>query len=282
VEKPRSEPQAAARHSPAGTYSVAVFDVERNLRKSSPQSGASPRRMHVELNEDGLTINRHRVARIMRDNDLKARQKTRFKKTTDSDHRGPVAINVSIRTSLQKRPTKNGASITRLFGPPKAGYILPSCWPCSRAKSSGGRWKTCKELSPCVSQSLASSIIPTAAANTARVTNRSSLRATASCHRRCEAAPLRGDERARQLLRRRAEGALGSDAMVETVFKTIKTWLIWRTAYTSRWQASNAIGQYIEGFYNPRRRHSTLGYISPATFETMFLANKKQETAALH
>jgi putative transposase len=42
--------------------------------------------MHVELNEDGVAVGRHRVARIMRDNDLKARQKTRFKKTTDSDH----------------------------------------------------------------------------------------------------------------------------------------------------------------------------------------------------
>jgi putative transposase len=72
------------------------------------------------------------------------------------------------------------------------------------------------------------------------------------------------------------------NAMVETVFKTIKSELIWRTAYASRWQASNAIGQYIEGFYNPRRRHSSLGYMSPAAFETTFHANKKQETAALH
>jgi putative transposase len=70
--------------------------------------------------------------------------------------------------------------------------------------------------------------------------------------------------------------------MVETVFKTIKSELIWRTTYASRWQATNAIGLYIEGFYNPRRRHSSLGYMSPATFETTFHANKKQETNALH
>jgi len=44
------------------------------------------RRMHVELNESGLSIGRHRVARLMSENGLKARQKTRFKKTTDSDH----------------------------------------------------------------------------------------------------------------------------------------------------------------------------------------------------
>ena len=72
------------------------------------------------------------------------------------------------------------------------------------------------------------------------------------------------------------------NAMVETVFKTIKSELVWRTAYASRWQARNAIGQYIEGFYNPRRRHSSLGYKSPAAFEATFHVNEKQETAALH
>ena len=72
------------------------------------------------------------------------------------------------------------------------------------------------------------------------------------------------------------------NAMVETVFKTIKTELIWRTSYTSRWQATKAIGEYIEGFYNPRRRHSSLGYTSPAAFEQAFHATIRQEKSALH
>ena len=72
------------------------------------------------------------------------------------------------------------------------------------------------------------------------------------------------------------------NAMVETVFKTIKSELIWRTAFTSRDQASKAIGQYIEGFYNPRRRHSSLGYKSPMAFETDYRAHSRQERMALH
>ena len=48
-------------------------------------------RMHVELNEVGVPVGRHRVARLMRDNNLKALQKRRYKKTTDSDHGGLVA-----------------------------------------------------------------------------------------------------------------------------------------------------------------------------------------------
>lgn len=51
-------------------------------------------RMHVDLCEDGLTIGRHRTARLMRDNALKANQKRRFKKTTDSNHGGSIAANL--------------------------------------------------------------------------------------------------------------------------------------------------------------------------------------------
>ena len=72
------------------------------------------------------------------------------------------------------------------------------------------------------------------------------------------------------------------NAMVETVFKTIKSELIWRTAFTSRDQASKAIGQYIEGFYNPRRRHSSLGYKSPTAFEKVYRINSREERIALH
>ena len=43
--------------------------------------------------------------------------------------------------------------------------------------------------------------------------------------------------------------------------------MIWRTVLQSRHQATAAIGRWIEGFYNPVRRHSTLDYVSPIAFE---------------
>ena len=49
------------------------------------------------------------------------------------------------------------------------------------------------------------------------------------------------------------------NTMVETVFKTIKVGLLWRTAFQSRDAAIKAIGGYIDGFYTPVRRHSALG-----------------------
>jgi putative transposase len=57
------------------------------------------------------------------------------------------------------------------------------------------------------------------------------------------------------------------NAMVETVFKTIKSELVWRTSFQTGRQAEKAIGRYIDGFYNPTRRHSAIGYKSPIAFE---------------
>ena len=57
------------------------------------------------------------------------------------------------------------------------------------------------------------------------------------------------------------------NSMVETFFKTIKSELIWPAAWQSRQQAENAVARYIDGFYNPVRRHSSLGFQSPIAFE---------------
>jgi transposase InsO family protein len=65
------------------------------------------------------------------------------------------------------------------------------------------------------------------------------------------------------------------NSMVETVFMTLKAELVWRTAFQSRQQAELALGRYIDGFYNPRRRHSALGYQSPYAFEPAMWFNSR-------
>ena len=57
------------------------------------------------------------------------------------------------------------------------------------------------------------------------------------------------------------------NAAVETFFKTIKAELIWRRTWETRRQAETVIFQYVNGFHNPRRRHSALGGKSPLAFE---------------
>ena len=63
------------------------------------------------------------------------------------------------------------------------------------------------------------------------------------------------------------KGNCYDNAIVETFFKTLKSELIWRTVFRTRRDAEMAIARYIEGFYNPVRRHSSLDYLSPAQFE---------------
>ena len=63
------------------------------------------------------------------------------------------------------------------------------------------------------------------------------------------------------------KGNCYDNAAVETFFKTIKAELIWRRSRETRRQAEMAIFEYINGFYNPRRRHSALGWKSPVAFE---------------
>lgn len=70
--------------------------------------------------------------------------------------------------------------------------------------------------------------------------------------------------------------------MVETVFKTNKSECVWRTAFSSRIEASNPIGLDIEGFYKPQRRQSSLVYKSLAAFETDFKAKDRPEKIPLH
>ena len=59
------------------------------------------------------------------------------------------------------------------------------------------------------------------------------------------------------------KGNCYDNSMVETFFKSIKAELIWRNRWETRRKAEGAIFQYINGFYNPRRRHSSLGGKSP-------------------
>lgn len=50
-------------------------------------------------------------------------------------------------------------------------------------------------------------------------------------------------------------------------FVTLKKELVHRNSWPTRTELVSAVFEYIEGFYNPRRRHSTLGMLSPAQFE---------------
>jgi putative transposase len=81
-------------------------------------------------------------------------------------------------------------------------------------------------------------------------------------------------------------GSMGSigdcfdNGLAESFFATLQTELLDRTAWATREQLANAVFAYIEGFYNPRRRHSALGYLSPADYENTYWTGRLTQTAA--
>jgi transposase InsO family protein len=76
-------------------------------------------------------------------------------------------------------------------------------------------------------------------------------------------------------------GSIGDcfdNGLAESFFATLQTELLDRHPWATRQQLANAVFAYLEGFYNPRRRHSALGYLSPADYESVW--HRQQLTPA--
>ena len=72
------------------------------------------------------------------------------------------------------------------------------------------------------------------------------------------------------------------NAMAESFFATLECELLDRRRFKTHAEARMAVFEFIEGFYNPRRRHSSLGYLSPITFERHFAAVTLEPGAHQH
>ena len=70
------------------------------------------------------------------------------------------------------------------------------------------------------------------------------------------------------------KGDCWDNAVAESFFKTIKTESIYRQKFNTRKQAELAIFEYIETWYNTKRKHSSLNYLSPAQFENEYINQK--------
>jgi putative transposase len=68
------------------------------------------------------------------------------------------------------------------------------------------------------------------------------------------------------------QGDVWDNAAMESLFSTMRTERCSRTDYVTRDHARADIFDYVERFYNPKRRHSTLGYVSPMQYEKQFVA----------
>ena len=86
-------------------------------------------------------------------------------------------------------------------------------------------------------------------------------------------------ERCRKMGVRPSMGTVGDaydNAMAESFFATLECELIDRRSWQTKTEARLALFTYIEGWYNPRRRHSSLGLVSPATYERKHIEHNRK------
>lgn len=236
---------------------ILLAHIRARFATSNETYGAP--RMHAELREGGLEVGRHRVARLMRNNGLKALHKRRYKKTTDSCHGGPVAANLLDQDFACDGPGhKWGADISYIWT--AEGWLYLAIVLDLYSRRIVG-WATSDRLKTDLAlRALRQAIIMRQPApGLIHHSDRGRQYCSDDYQRLLKAHDI--------IPSMSGKGNCYDNAMVETVFKTIKNELVWRTSFQTRTAATSALGRYIDGFYNPRRRHSALAYKSPVSFE---------------
>jgi transposase InsO family protein len=231
----------------------------RDAYAASRCNYGSPR-VTVELAARGVACSRNTVAKLMRKHGIRSRTKRRFVvRTTDSRHGHPVAENRLNRQFARPLPNQAwAADITYI--PTQEGwlYLAVVIDLCSR-KVIG--WSTADHLrAELVCKALEMAI--THRKPSGQVLHHSDRGVQYAC------------DEYQQLLSRHGmlpsmsrTGNCYDNAVVESFFGKLKTELIHHTTYAKRAEAHLALFDHIEIYYNRQRRHSTLGYKTPAEFE---------------
>ncbi len=216
-------------------------------------------RMTAELKELGLPVGERRVGRLMKENGICAVRTRKYKRTTDSDHAYNIAPNLLDQDFSATGPNQKWAG--------DISYI----W-------TGEGWLYLAVIIDLYSRR----VIGWAVSD--RMKRGLAIRALQMAINLRQPPPgcLHHTDRGSQycshdyqkLLRRHhfevsmsGKGNCFDNAVVETFFKTLKAELIWRRSWETRRQVELALFEYINGFYNPRRRHSALAGKSPVAFE---------------
>ncbi len=218
-------------------------------------------RIVAELAAQGQPIGRRRVARLMRSHGLSGTPKRRFRgTTTDSRHDQRVAPNLLDRQFRPAGPNQVWAGdITYL--PVAGGWVylsvLMDLW--SR-KVVGWAMADNMQTDLCLRALNHATATRPIGAGLLHHTDRGSQYASGAY---------------RQVLRRHGmvqsmsrKGDCWDNAVVESFFGTLEQELVRKGRWESLQHAESAVSDYIHGFYNVERRHSTLGQMSPVDFET--------------
>jgi len=228
------------------------------IHAASKQRYGSPR-VHEELQAQGRTVGRHRVARLMQQQGLRARKKRRFQTTTDSRHGLPVAANILDRQFTVTAPNRAWVTdITYLWT--REGWLYLAVILDLFSRRVVG-WSMSEHITRQLTLDALEAALRQRAPHAGLLhhSDRGSQYASGDYQALLALHGLVGSMSRR--------GNCWDNAVAESFFSTLKAELVYRTDYVSRSQARASIFEYIEAFYNGRRRHSALGYLSPVEHE---------------
>jgi transposase InsO family protein len=231
--------------------------ITRMFRASHGAYG-SPR-IHAELKAKGIRVSRKRVERIMRQSGLKARQKRRFRKTTDSRHPFPIAPNIVEREFDVDAPNTVWVTDVTYIATTQGWLYLAVMLDLFSRRVVG--WAV-------------SEWNDTALALLALERSRGARKPPAGLvHHSDRGSPYASDDY-RAALKTHGmvqsmsrSGDCWDNAVAESFFASLRAEWVDHQQYATRAEATRSLGDYIDGFYNPARRHSHIGYLSPIEFE---------------
>ena len=215
--------------------------------------------MHAELSARGVACCVNTVAKLMRAGGLRARTSRRFVRTTDSRHALPVAANVLGRDFAPAGPNQKWcADFT--YVPTLEGWLSLAVVIDLFSRRIVGWAMSATMTSRLVVDALGMAVSRRGpAAGLVAHSDRGSQ--YASDHDRSELSRLGATCSVSGV------GQCRDNAVVESTFGRIKRELVHHERYATRDEARASIFEYVEVFYNRVRRHSTLGYVSPAEYE---------------
>ena len=246
---------------------VLIRSIDRQWRNAY----GSPR-MVRELRDRGFPAGKERVERLMRDNGIRARHKRRFKATTDSKHALPVAPNLLDRNFQPAAPNQVWSADLTYIWTDEGWLYLAVVLDLFNREVVG--WS--------IKPRMTADIVMDAL--------------TMAWFRRHPAPGLmhhsdRGSQYASHAFQARLQeygmvcsmsrkGNCWDNAPTESFFNSLKNERVHGTRYDTRAAAKADLFDYIESFYNRKRQHSTLGYVSPVKFLENWVSTQHEQKLA--
>lgn len=217
-------------------------------------------RIWKALKATGETVSRNTVAKVMRANGLRGKVKRKFTpRTTDSCHAHPIAPNVLDRQFAAASPNRKWAGDITYIPTDEGWLYLAGVIDLHSRRIVG--WSMADHMQTDL----------VADALTMALTRR---RPAAGLLHHSDRGVQYASDAYQELLKDRGiavsmsgKGDCWDNAVMESFWATLKTELVHQEHYVTREQARRSIFEYIEVFYNRKRLHSSLGYVSPETFE---------------